>query len=221
MLPISDTSTSGKFPFWIVVIIILNILVFILELATKNIDLFVGQYALTPSKVDFSNFPALVPFITSQFLHGGFIHIISNMWFLRIFGDNVEEKLGFFFFPIFYLFAGIMGGLSQYIIDPNSNIPILGASGAIAGVLGAYMALFPHHNIKTLVPFYGYLSTINLPAFVVLLLWFLTQLFNGSTSIITTSASLGGIAFFAHIGGFVAGWVSAKLFNRIFTKRYY
>lgn len=211
MFPLSDTKTSGRFPAWVVILILANVWVFLLELTAPDPDLFVGQFALIPSQVDFSNLDSLKPFITSQFLHGGFIHIISNMWFLWIFGDNVEEKLGVFFFPIFYLSVGVVGGLSQYIFMPNSDIPILGASGAIAGVLGAYMALFPHHTIKTFVPIFGFLTIINLPAFAVLLLWFFIQLFNGSTSITTTIASLGGVAFFAHIGGFIAGWAWAKL----------
>lgn len=214
MIPLSDTKTSGRFPFWVVIIIAVNIWVFIQELFASNPDLFVGQYAIIPSQIYFSDLSGLAPFITSQFLHGGFIHIISNMWFLWIFGDNVEEKLGLFFFPIFYLLAGTVGGLAQFFLMPNSDIPILGASGAIAGVLGAYMALFPHHNIKTLIPFFGFLTVINLPAFAVLLLWFFSQLFNGTASIVTTTASLGGVAFFAHIGGFATGWIVAKLFNK-------
>lgn len=211
MFPISDTKTSGGIPFWVITLIFANIWVFFLELTTSNLDLFVNQYALMPSRVDFSSIATLPPFLTSQFLHGGFIHIISNMWFLWIFGDNVEEKMGFLFFPIFYLLAGTVGGLVQYSIMPDSTIPMLGASGAIAGVLGAYMALFPHHRVKTLVPVFGFFTIVDLPAFFVLLFWFFTQLFNGSASILSDTASLGGIAFFAHVGGFVTGWVLGKL----------
>ena len=211
MFPLSDTRTSGKFPFWVVVLISVNSFVFLLELISPNLDLFVAQFALIPSQVDFSNLDSLKPLMTSQFLHGGFIHILSNMWFLWIFGDNVEGKLGSFFFPIFYLLTGIVGGLAQYILDPTSNVPMLGASGAIAGILGAYMAFFPHHRIKTLIPVFGFLTTVNLPAYIMLFIWFFTQLFNGSASIISTTTTVGGIAFFAHIGGFATGWVIAKL----------
>lgn len=218
MFPLSDTKTSGRSPIWVVIFILANVWVFILELTAPNPDLFVGQFALIPSQVNFFNLDSLEPFLTSQFLHGGFIHIISNMWFLWIFGDNVEERLGFFFFPIFYLLAGVVGGLTQYVFIPNSDIPMLGASGAIAGVLGAYMVLFPHHNIKTLVPIYGFLTVINLPAYAVLILWFVTQLFSGSASIITATASLGGVAFFTHIGGFLTGWIVAKLYNNHLAK---
>lgn len=213
MFPLSDTKTTGKFPVWVVVIIVINCWVFLQELLAPNPDLFVAQFALIPSQVDFFNLGSLKPFITSQFLHGGFIHIISNMWFLWIFGDNVEEKLGSIYFPIFYLLAGVIGGLAQYIFIPNSNIPVLGASGAIAGVLGAYMAFFPDHRIKTLLPLLGFFTVINPPAYIVLFLWFITQLFSGSNSIVSATASLGGVAFFAHIGGFVTGWVIAKLYK--------
>lgn len=215
MFPLSDTKTSGKFPFWVVILIIVNSWVFLLEILTPNIDLFVAKFALIPSQVDFSSVGSLKSFITSQFLHGGFIHILSNMWFLWIFGDNVEERLGFFFFPIIYLISGVIGGLAQYIFVPNSNVPMLGASGAIAGVLGAYMAFFPHHKIKTLIPFFGFLTIVNLPAYLVLLIWFITQLFSGSASIVTATASFGGVAFFAHIGGFATGWIVAKLLQSI------
>lgn len=213
MFPLSDTKTSGRFPFWVLIIIIANAWIFFLEMTAPNPDLFVSQFALIPSQVDFSLLPTLLPLVTSQFLHGGFIHIISNMWFLWIFGDNVEEKMGFFFFPIFYLLAGIAGGLTQYIFIPDSSIPMLGASGAIAGVLGAYMVFFPHHKIKTLVPIFAFFTVMELPAFLVLFFWFFTQLFNGSASIITATSSFGGIAFFAHVGGFITGWALASLFK--------
>ena len=119
--------------------------------------------------------------------------------------------MGFLFFPIFYLLAGTAGGLVQYFFIPDSGIPMLGASGAIAGVLGAYMAFFPRHSVKTLVPVFGFFTIMDLPAFLVLLFWFFTQLFNGSASVISDTTSLGGIAFFAHVGGFVTGWVVGKL----------
>lgn len=211
MFPISDTQTSGRFPFWVFAIIIANAFVFILELTAPDTDQFVAQFALTPSQLNFFDFNSLKTLITSQFLHGGFVHILSNMWFLWIFGDNVEEIFGFFFFPIFYLLSGIAGGLAQYALDPISNIPILGASGAIAGVLGAYMALFPNHSIKTLIPVFGFVTTANLPAYIMLFYWFFTQLFSGTASIIASTTSIGGVAFFAHIGGFAAGYLIAKI----------
>src|SRR3989344_2528645 len=115
MLPLKDSQPARIFPFWIYVIIALNIYVFFLELTTPNPERFIAQYALIPALVNFADFSSLLPFITSQFLHGGFLHIASNMLFLWVFGDNVEERLGFIFFPVFYLLAGIIGGLAQYI----------------------------------------------------------------------------------------------------------
>lgn len=211
MLPISDTSSSGKFPFWVLLIIVLNSWVFFLELVAPSPDHFVASFALIPSLVDFARFETLVPFLTSQFLHGGFVHILSNMWFLWIFGDNVEDRLGYLTFPIFYLLAGAAGALLQYVFIPSSNIPMLGASGAIAGVLGAYLAFFPNHNIKTLVPIFGFFTILNLPASLMLFYWILTQAFSGAATILTATASLGGVAWFAHIGGFTFGYLVGKI----------
>jgi membrane associated rhomboid family serine protease len=179
-------------------------------LTTPDLDKLIAQYGLIPAKIDFSDWTTLTPFITSQFLHGGFFHIASNLWFLWIFGDNVEERLGFFFFPIFYLFAGIFGAFLQYIFASDSTIPIIGASGAIAGVLGAYFVLFPNHFIKTLVPIYGFFTIVNIPASLMLFYWFFTQVFNGVATVTTSAFALGGIAWFAHIGGFITGWVIGK-----------
>lgn len=214
MIPLKDSQPAFIFPFWVITIIAINVYVFYLELTSQSPDAFIAQYALIPSLVDFSFFKSLLPFITSQFLHGGFLHIISNMLFLWVFGDNVEERLGFLFFPIFYLAAGIVGGLLQYSFVPDSNIPMLGASGAVAGVLGAYFALFPNHSVKTLVPVFGFLTVMNIPASFMLIYWFITQLFSGFASVASASADIGGIAFFAHIGGFVFGWIIGKMFRK-------
>lgn len=213
MIPLSDSHPAGKFPFWVYIIIAINIWVFYLELTSPNPDGFIRQFALIPSLVDFSNYFTLIPFITSQFLHGGFLHIISNMLFLWIFGDNVEAKSGFFIFPFFYLISGAIGGLAQYIFMPESTIPMLGASGAVAGVLGAYFAWFPHHSVKTLVPFFGFLTVINIPASLMLIYWFATQIFSGAFGAVTSYQDVGGVAYFAHIGGFAAGWLMAKLIS--------
>lgn len=214
MIPLRDSHPANIFPFWVITIIALNIYVFFLELTAANPDLFIAQYALISNLVDLADSQTWIPFITSQFLHGGFVHIISNMLFLWIFGDNVEGRLGFLLFPIFYLAAGAAGGAAQYILDPNSTIPMLGASGAIAGVLGAYFALFGHHKIKTLVPVFGFLTVVDIPASVMLFYWFITQLFSGVASIPLAAEGLGGIAFFAHAGGFVFGWVVGRSFKR-------
>ena len=211
MFPLRDNRPTYIFPLITYAVILLNVLVFLIELAVPDLDSFIDSYALTPSLVDFRNLATLLPFITSQFLHAGFVHIISNMWFLKIFGDNVEEKFGSFFFTFVYLLSGIVGGVTQYILSPNSEIPMLGASGAVAGVLGAYLVFFPGHQIETLIPM-GFISRIvNLPASLMLIYWFITQFFSGVGSIAFTQ--VGGVAFWAHVGGFATGWIIARLFG--------
>jgi len=214
MIPLKDSQSANIFPFWIFTIIAVNIYVFYLQLTSINPELLISQYALIPNLVNFSDFQTLPPFITSQFLHGGFLHIISNMLFLWVFGDNVEERLGFLFFPIFYLASGAVAALAQYFFIADTNIPMIGASGAVAGVLGAYLAFFPGHTIKTLVPFFGFLTVINIPASFMLIYWFFTQIFSGFASVAVETASIGGVAFFAHIGGFLFGWIIASALKK-------
>lgn len=211
MIPLDDTIRTNTIPIWVFLLVTINIYIFFLELSSPMPETFIAKYALIPSNIDFSNLPSLLPFITSQFLHGGFLHIISNMWFLWIFGDNVENKTGFLLFPFLYLFSGAIGAFVQYLFMPDSAIPMLGASGAIAGVLGAYFAWFPNHQVKTLIPVFGLPAIINIPASIILFYWFATQIFAGGFSFATTSSDIGGIAYFAHIGGFITGWVVAKL----------
>lgn len=210
MIPLRDSHPAAAFPFWVLLIIVTNVYVFFLEITSSNPDAFITQYALIPALVDLSRLEAFFPFVTSQFLHGGFLHIISNMLFLWVFGDNVEGKLGHILFPFFYLLGGVAGGFAQYLLMPDSQIPMLGASGAIAGVLGAYFAYFPHHKIKTLVTLPGFFTTADLPASIMLVYWFVSQIFSQSIAL-TASADMGGVAYMAHIGGFAAGWILAKL----------
>lgn len=211
MIPLRDSQPTGRFPFWVVAIIAINIYVFYLELTALNPDLFIVSYSLIPALVDFSVPESLIPFITSQFLHGGFLHIISNMLFLWIFGDNVEERVGLLLFPFFYLGAGVVGGLSQYFLMPESQIPMLGASGAVAGVLGAYFAWFGHNTVKTLIPIFGFFTVIDVPASVMLFYWFITQVISSAVSLTVSTSDVGGVAFAAHVGGFAFGWVAAKI----------
>ena len=211
MIPLSDSHPAGKFPLWVILIIAINVYVFFLEMTAPDLELFITQYALIPERVNFYNTLTLIPFITSQFLHGGFLHIISNMLFLWVFGDNVEARFGNILFPIVYLASGIAGGLAQYIFMPDSTIPMLGASGAVAGVLGAYFAWFPHHTVKTLVPILGFIQIINVPASIMLFYWIATQFISSFFSFGGQMGDVGGVAYFAHIGGFVFGWVLAKL----------
>lgn len=214
MIPLYDSHPARRFPFWTILIILLNVFVFFLQLTTQDPEAFVEQFALIPVLVDFSNPVTLLPFFTSQFLHGGFLHIISNMLFLWIFGDNVEGELGWFGFPFFYLFSGFTGGLAQYMFMTDSTIPMLGASGAVAGVLGAYFVWFSHHTIKTLVPIFGFVTLINVPASIMLFYWIATQFLSGAFSFSMDMGSIGGVAYFAHIGGFLTGWILAKIIPR-------
>lgn len=210
MFPIRDHHSSYKFPLVTIFIIVLNCLAFFLELTALDPEGFIYQYALVPETVNFLNPASLLPFLSSMFLHGGWLHILSNMWFLWIFGDNVEATLGSIGFLIFYLFSGIAASLLQYFIDPASAIPVLGASGAIAGVLGGYLVLFPKAQIETLLTLGYYVSRVNVSAQVMLMYWFIMQLFSGVGSI-TAGVSEGGVAFFAHIGGFAAGWLVTQI----------
>lgn len=211
MIPLRDSVPTRKKPLITYGLIILNTLVFFLEFLAPNIDDFINQYALIAADVSFANRATLYPFLTSQFLHAGFAHLISNMWFLKIFGDNVEEAFGHFKFLFFYLVCGIVSGLAQYIFMMNSTIPMLGASGAVAGILGAYYIFFPQHRVETLIPVWGFWRIVDLPASFMLLYWFIIQLFAGVGSLVAAPAMVGGIAFFAHTGGFLAGWVMARL----------
>ena len=212
MIPLRDSQSPGIFPFWVIVIITANVHLFITQITSQNPESIINLYALIPSNIQFSSPITLITFITSQFLHGGFLHILSNMWFLWIFGDNVEQRSGKILFPILYLSSGVVGALAQYIFMSDSSIPMLGASGAIAGVLGAYFAWFPKHTIKTLIPFFGLISIIEIPASIMLFYWLATQFLSGIGSI--GGQETGGVAYFAHIGGFLAGWILAKMISR-------
>jgi membrane associated rhomboid family serine protease len=142
-----------------------------------------------------------------MFLHGGWMHIIGNMWFLWVYGDNVEDALGHGKYLLFYLLCGVIASVTQYAINPDSQIPTLGASGAIAGVMGAYLIKFPHARILTLIPIIIFWTTIEIPASIILVYWFILQFFSGIGSVGYSQASQGGVAFFAHVGGFIAGMI--------------
>ena len=212
-MPIRDHNPSNKFPFITITLIALNLYVFYLQLTASSIEGFIYQYALVPASIDFKNFDSLYPFITALFLHGGFIHLGSNMLFLWVFGDNIEATLGHIKFLVFYLFAGIIASFTQYLLLTGSDIPQIGASGAIAGVLGAYLILFPKARIDVLIPLGLFPIVTAVPAYLMLLYWFVTQLFSGGASVVAGVAGGGGIAWFAHIGGFLAGVISIRIFS--------
>jgi membrane associated rhomboid family serine protease len=201
MFPLSDVIPSRTTPVTTVGLIVVNVLVFLYErtLPEPLLDQFVASYALIPA---WFSVPAL---FTSQFLHGGWLHIISNMLYLWIFGDNVEDRLGHGRFVAFYLGCGAAAAVLQTLFDPFSSVPMVGASGAIAGVMGAYFVLYPHSRVLTAVFLVIFFDIIEIPAVFFLGLWFLLQLLSGVGSLALGTAAGGGIAFWAHIGGFMAG----------------
>jgi len=160
---------------------------------------------------------AIAPFFTSIFLHGGWLHLIGNMWFLWIFGDNVEDAFGHFAYIVFYLTCGIAANVTQFAVSPLSQVPTIGASGAIAGVMGAYLFLFPKARILTLVPFFFYF-TMEIRAALMLVYWFVIQFFNGVAGL-GSNHMAGGVAFWAHVGGFVAGVILMFSFRRPMPER--
>lgn len=214
MFPLGDVEKSNRFPLITIVIIAINIFVFYQTLVSSDPEQFIQSYALIPATISLINLETLIPFITSMFLHGGFLHIISNMWFLWIFGDNVEERLGFLGYPLLFLLSGLVGSIAQYLLNPQSNIPMIGASGAVSGVLGAYYILFPHHRIRSVVLLFFVITVVNIPAGIYLLYWFVLQFFSGVAGIPSLSNNVSGVAFFAHVGGFLTGVILANMFKR-------
>lgn len=209
MFPLSDSIRSNRFPIFNLLLIGFTVFVFYQQIVSLDQEGFINQYALIPALIDFNNWQTLFPFITAIFLHGGFLHIISNMWFLWVFGDNVEGHFGPIIYFFLYFISGIGGNIAQYLLNPTSQIPMLGASGAVAGVLGAYYVLFPQSKIKTLVPFFGFLSVVEISAPFMLGYWFILQVISGAASL--GSLSTGGVAFWAHVGGFAAGVLFASI----------
>jgi membrane associated rhomboid family serine protease len=212
MFPISDSEPSKKFPFINIGIILLTCYVFFLQ--QTNSDAFTYMYALVPGDIDFSKASTLYPFITSMFLHGGWLHIISNMWFLWVFGDNVEGEIGHIPYLFLYILSGLAGGFAQYFFMPDSTIPMLGASGAVAGALGAYFYFFPHNKIRTIIPFFGFLTMTQINASFMLGYWFVLQILSGAMSLPSSGSEQGGVAFWAHVGGFLTGLLIGRLFAK-------
>jgi membrane associated rhomboid family serine protease len=203
MIPLRDTQRSYSPPVITVLLIVANAIAFFYELSLDPFSRnhLIAVYGVVPDHLRFASL------VTSMFLHGGWMHILGNMWFLWIFGDNVEDILGHGQYLVFYLLCGIAAGLTQVLVNPDSHLPTIGASGAIAGVMGAYLLKFPHSRILTLVPIFFFLTTFELPAAFVLLYWFILQFFSGVGSVAYSHASQGGTAWFAHVGGFITGIV--------------
>ncbi|NPV76661.1 MAG: rhomboid family intramembrane serine protease [Anaerolineae bacterium] len=219
MFPIRDTIRSRSFPIITLLLIAVNALVFFFELSLSpaSLERFVYSFGLVPARLNLGNPFSFYPFLTHMFLHGGWLHFLSNMWTLFIFGDNVEDRMGSGGYLLFYLLGGFVAGGLQTFFSPGSNIPSIGASGAIAAVLGAYFLFFPRARVITFIPLFFLPWFVEISAFVYLGFWFVSQLFSGVLSLSTASgAQMGGVAWWAHVGGFLFGLIIAlpALFRR-------
>ena len=218
MIPLKDNIPSSRAPIVTVGIIIVNVLVYVnqLMLPPRAAARFAYLYGLIPLEISSGDLlvphpvPLYATVLTSMFVHGGLFHILGNMLYLWIFGDNVEDRMGRIRFLIFYLLSGLAAAAAQVLSDPGSKIPMIGASGAISGVLGAYLLLFPHARVVTLIILGWFIRLVEIPALIVLGFWIVVQVVSG---VLTLGDQVGGVAWFAHIGGFVAGLVMVKPFT--------
>ncbi len=219
MFPIKDDQPRYSTPYVNGFLIALNILVYLFQstMDPRTGDLFARQFGEVPGHLaaflggshKYSLEQVVVPFFTSMFLHAGWAHVLGNMWFLFIFGDNVEDYLGHFKYLIFYLLSGLLAMGTQVALYPHSNVPTVGASGAIAGVLGAYFLLYPRARVLT----WFFVFVMYLPAWIVLGEWFVLQFVSGAATLsLAPGRDVGGVAFWAHVGGFVAGFLMVKIF---------
>jgi membrane associated rhomboid family serine protease len=211
MIPLRDVIPSRSTPVVTISIIVLNGLVFAYQLSLgASGQAFIFAHGLVPSEF------SLITLLTSMFLHGGLMHVGGNMLYLWIFGDNVEDRMGHARFIVFYLLCGAAAALAQTWANPNSPVPMVGASGAIAGVMGAYFVMYPRSRIVTLIPIFFFIQLVEVPAVIFLGLWFLLQFLSGlgSAALSPDTNMSGGIAFWAHVAGFVAGLAAVHVFRR-------
>jgi len=219
MIPLRDENPSGSKPVVTYVIIAACVAVFLIELLQgERLESFIATYGVVPLKYtpqnarQFSLFGGLLlPVFTCMFLHGGVVHLLGNMWYLWIFGDNVEDQLGHLKFLLFYLGTGVAATMVHILFNIDSRMPVVGASGAIAGVLGGYLVSYPRARVLVLLPLWIYWPIVPMPAFFVLGMWFFLQLGNGMLAIGASAETVGGVAWWAHIGGFVAGVLLIKM----------
>lgn len=216
MIPIRDMNPSKNYPVVNYSLIVINVLVFLMQLVQSDPAKFNFYYGLVPARYTHSDISAyfslgqqIFAFLSFMFLHGGFLHIIGNMWSLYIFGDNIEDRLGHFRYLIFYILCGIASGIAHIVFNLGSKAPVIGASGAISGVMGAYFMLYPRAKILTLIPIVFIPIFIEIPAFMFLGLWILFQFVNAAGS------GGAGIAWWAHIGGFIFGIIFLKMFENV------
>ncbi|MDB4929216.1 MAG: Rhomboid family protein [Myxococcaceae bacterium] len=213
MIPIRDLNPTRSTPWVTWTLLLLCGLVFIWQaVLPEGLDRdFVFAHGLVPRRLVYGHDPAAaLTVLTSMFMHGGLMHVVGNLWFLRMFGDNVEDNMGPVRFASFYLLCGVAAAVAQVAMSPASGVPMVGASGAIAGVLAAYLVLYPHARVVALVPIFIFIQFMEIPAFVFIALWFALQFFSGIGSL---GASGGGVAYWAHIGGFVAGLALVFVFR--------
>lgn len=219
MIPLRDSVRRKRYPLLVTFIIGLNAVIFLRQLAFNQWQLeeFFYRFGAIPANYSMFLFERniiaqiIIPLFSAQFLHGSWMHIISNMWFLWVFGDNVEDKMGGVRFIIFYLLMGLVATIAHIVVNPTSSVPIIGASGALAGVLGAYFVLYPRSRVLALVPIFFFFTILEIRAVYFLAFWFVLQLFSGVLSLGATGTA---VAWWAHIGGFVAGAIFAKIFTK-------
>jgi len=214
MIPLRDKNPTRLIPYVNVAIIAVNIVVFVYEVSLGGgLEGFIGRFAVVPNDLSAVlagqrlSLKPIESLFTCMFLHAGWLHLGGNMLYLWVFGDNIEDKLGHGRYIFFYIVCGLISTALYVYVDPHSIVPTIGASGAISGVLGAYLLLFPKARVLTVIPIFIFLQFVELPALVVLGLWFVLQFFSGLASLGYQTAESGGIAWWAHIGGFAAGLV--------------
>ncbi len=221
MIPLKDKNPTHRVPIVNILIIVANVAVFLYEVALgARLEQFFMAFGVVPNEIVGSlssgqfRLGAIAPIFTSMFLHGGWLHLGGNMLYLWVFGDNVEDKLGHGRYLSFYLLCGLAATVLHIVLDPHSTIPTVGASGAISGVLAAYLVMFPRARVITVIPIFIFLQFAELPALVVLGFWFVVQFFNGLVSLGYETGGMGGVAWWAHVGGFVAGLVLVLPFRK-------
>lgn len=224
MFPLKDDIPTKSFPFVNYLLIAANLVVFYHEVQignSKALEAFMSQYALIPHKFLSNPGQYWTTIFSAMFMHGSWGHVLSNMWFLFIFGDNVEDKMGHVRYLIYYLLVGVGAAAAQIYMSPVSLLPMVGASGAIAGVLGGYFIMFPGARVLTFFVFVIFVRMIEIPAFFYLGLWFVTQMFNGfgSLSVSAARGEMGGVAWWAHAGGFLSGFILVNFFRRNLPRR--
>lgn len=215
MFPIKDDNPTNSTPLITYSLIFLNVTIFIYEIVLESqnkLEGFIYAFALIPR--DIIQGYGLYALLTSMFLHAGFVHLLGNMLYLHIFGDNIEDLMGKRRFAVFYILCGLAASLLQIYVNPYSKVPNLGASGAIAGILGAYLVTFPRARVHCILILGYFIRWVTLPAIFVLGMWFVLQLFSGVGSLSYISEDAGGVAYFAHIGGFVAGMLLVRIFRK-------